>query len=105
VIPDADLAGAVVAGGDRAVKIDVVERVVLDVDRLAVLLRILGDPVGDRPRGEYAVVLEAQVPMKSARVVLVHDEATAFLGFRRLLTRGFGRGVEAALVLVAGELL
>ena len=67
--------GAVVAGGDLALEVEVLERVVLGVDRDAVVLGVVGDPVGHRPRREHAVVLEAQVPVQAPRVVLLDDEA------------------------------
>jgi hypothetical protein len=74
-IPDTDLAGAVAPGRDRALEVDVVERVVLDMDSLAVVLRVLRQPVRYRPRGERSIMLETQVPVQAPCVVLVHDEA------------------------------
>ena len=74
VIPDRHLAGAVVARRDRAVKVEVGERVVLDMHRLAVALGVLGNPVRNRPGGEHPIALQAQVPVQPSRMMLVDDE-------------------------------
>ena len=86
-VPDPHRAGAVAALRDVALELEVLERVVLGVDRHAVVLRVLGDPVRDRPGDGDAVVLEAQVPVQARRVVLLHDEpgqaVAAVAGLRR----------------------
>ena len=74
-VPDQDLARAVVALGDLAMKVDVVERVVLDVDREVVLLRVGRHPFRDRPGDQHAVLLKAEVPVQAPGVVLLNDKA------------------------------
>ena len=90
--------GAVGALRDVALELEVLQRVVLGVDREAVVLRVLGDPVGDRPRDRDAVVLEAQVPVQAGRVVLLDDEAPAVAVRRRAPAAGSpaGSGVASA---------
>ena len=73
-VPDPHRAGAVAPLRDVALPLEVLERVILGVDRHAVVLRVLGDPVRDRPGDGDAVVLQAQVPVQPGRVVLLHDE-------------------------------
>src|SRR6202171_1830456 len=73
-VPDQNLARAVVAGRDVAMKVDVVERVVLHVDREVIGLRVHGNALRDRPGDEHAIVLEPEVPVQPPRVVLLDDE-------------------------------
>ena len=80
-----------VALRDHALEVDVVERVVLDVHRQAVLLRAHRDPVRDRPRDQHAVALEAQVPVQAGRVVLLDDEAPVSLPPPLALAPGWAR--------------
>jgi hypothetical protein len=100
-IPDRDLPGTVVAGRDRALEVDVAQRMVLDVHGLAIVLWVLGDAIGDRPRDERAVVLQPQVPMKTAGMMLVNHEPRA--DPRPPVGRGLGRPVEAPLVPVLAK--
>ncbi len=74
-VPDQYPARAVASLWDLAFEVEVLERVILDVDRLAVVRGILGDAVRHRPREQHAVVLETQVPVQAPRVMLLHDEA------------------------------
>ena len=69
-----------VALRDHALEVDVVERVVLDVHRQAVLLRAHRDAVRYCPRHQHAVALQAQVPVQAGGVVLLDDEAMAVAG-------------------------
>ncbi len=101
-VPDPDLAGTVVACRDLALEVDVLERVVLHVDRLAVALRVVGDAVRHRPRRQRPVVLQSQVPVQPPGVVFVDDEPLS-LGGRRCRALGLGRVGEAPLAAVGGE--
>src|SRR6202035_1092658 len=95
-IPYGYIARAIAAGRDRSLEVDVAERVILDVDRLSIVLGILGNPVGYRPRRERPLMLEAQVPVQSLRMVLVYHEAsTGNLGEASLL--GLRGGFEVTL--------
>ena len=95
-VPDRHRAGAVVALRDLAVEVEVLERVVLGADREAVVLRLLGQAVRDRPRRERAVVLEAQVPVQARGVVLLDDEPRALRRLRGV-AGGLRRRLEVAL--------
>ena len=70
-------------------------------DRQAVVRRVGRDAVGDRPRGEHAVVLEAQVPVQAGGVVLLDDEPVAPADVAP--ARRLGGGVEVALGAVGGR--
>ena len=82
-VPDRHRSGAVAPGGNRALEVEVGERMVLRLDRLSVVVGVLGDPVGDRPRAQDAVALEPQVPVQAAGVVLLDDEARLVAARRR----------------------
>ena len=86
-------------------EVQVLERVVLGVDRQAVVGRVRRDPVGDRPRGQHAVVLEAQIPVQARGVVLLDDEPRSAAGGAGGVAGGLGRGREVALGAVGVELV
>ena len=67
--------GAVLALGDLAVEVQVLQRVVLGVHGQAVLAGRVGQEVRHRPRHEHAVALEAQIPVQARGGVLLDDEA------------------------------
>ena len=73
-VPHLHRPGAVLALGDRALELEVLERVVLRAHREVVALGVGRDALRHRPGGERALVLEAQVPVQRARVVLLDDE-------------------------------
>jgi hypothetical protein len=103
-VPDRHLAGAVVALRDLALERQVLERVILRVDRLAVVVGILRYSVRYGPRGERAVVLEPQVPVEPRGVVLLDDEARAVRIIAACAGTGLRRLAEVALLLVVAEL-
>ncbi len=78
-IPDAHAPAAVLAPRDVAFELEVLERVVLGVDRQVVALRVEWDATRDGPRQQHPVVLEAKVPVHAPGVVLLDDEPTARL--------------------------
>ena len=77
---------------------------VLGVDREPVLLGRLRDPVRHRPRDGDAVVFEPQVPVQTARVVLLDDEPGPPL-LDGAGAGGLGGDGEVALGAVAVELV
>ena len=76
-VPDRHGPAAVLAGGDLAVELQVLQRVVLGVHREPGRPGLVGQPARHRPAHEHAVALEAHVVVQAARVVLLHDEALA----------------------------
>ena len=74
-VPDRHLPGPVLARGDLALEVDVLERMVLRAHGEPVLLRVERDALGQRPRREHAFVLDPQVPVQPAGVVLLDHEA------------------------------
>jgi len=89
-VPHDHRAGAVVAGGDHALEVGVLEGMVLGPHREALLLRIQGGALRHRPAREGAGDLEAQVVVEPPRRVLLHHEAA---GSAR--PRGRGRVLPA----------
>ncbi len=84
-------------------ELEVLERVVLRAHGQVVALRPWRDPARDGPGGEHAIVLEAQVPVQAARVVLLDDEARRGRrrGRRGAVPGRLGRRPGVALVPVA----
>src|SRR4029450_229914 len=68
---------AVVALADDPLEAAVLERVVFDVHREALLVGAHRGPLGHGPALQHAVDLEPQVVVELPRRVLVHDEASA----------------------------
>src|SRR5262249_34602897 len=80
LIPADDLTGTVVAIGDDAREIGVLDRVVLDFDGQALLGGIGGGTLGDRPGLQDASPLQPEVPVQAAsRMFLHHEEMRAVL--------------------------
>src|SRR6185436_8712958 len=94
---------AVVALRDHALPRQVLERVVLGVNRHAVLARDLRDRVRDRPGDSNAVALQAQVPVQARGAVLLDYEAVSLR--IRSGGRGLRRSAEVALAPVLLQLL
>ena len=74
-VPDLHGSRSVLALGDLALELEVLERVVLGAHRQPVLIRVRGDTTRHGPGREGAFVLEPQVPVQPASVVLMHHEA------------------------------
>jgi hypothetical protein len=68
-------AAAVLTGGDLTGEVEVLHRVVLGVHGEVVATRIAGQTAWHRPGREHPLVLQAQVPVQAAGVVLLDDEA------------------------------
>ncbi len=102
-VPHDHLAGAVLAGGDDALEVGVVERVVLDAHRQALVARVERGPLGYRPRQQHAVELEPEVPVHGTRVVLLYHEAAGLALGRGGAARRLGSHREVALGLVLLE--
>ena len=100
-VPDDDVAGAVLLGRDDALEVEVLDRVVLDVDGHAPDLRVEGRALGDGPADEDAVDLEAEVVVEARRAMALDDEPAAPAARGRALVRGrLRRLLEVALAAV-----
>src|SRR5207248_9667285 len=104
-VPDPDRAGAVLAGRDVALKLEVLERVILGPDRQPILGPVRRNSVRHRPRSQRPVVLQPQVPVKSPRVVLVDHKAGLSRGLGDARPRRLWRGLKASLAAVGVELV
>src|SRR5262249_10868193 len=71
-VPDDAVAGAVLAVGDPALEISVLERVILCLHREPLLCRVVARALRRGPAGEDSIDLEPDVVMEPCRVVLVH---------------------------------
>ncbi len=100
-VPDDHVAGAVLLRRDHALEVEVLDRVVLDVDRHPALLRVEGGAARHGPAHEEAVDLEAEVVVEPGRAMTLDDEPT---GRRRRRIAGRLGGLrEVALLLVSLE--
>jgi hypothetical protein len=66
---------AVLAFGDVALELQILDRVIFRLDRQPSLRRIERRPLANRPRLEHAAHLQTKIKMQVRRVVLLHDEA------------------------------
>ena len=74
-VPDLHRAAAVLALGDGALEVAVVERMILDLHREPLLARIEGGPARHRPGLEHAVIFETKIVMQPRGGVLLNHEA------------------------------
>src|ERR1051326_9230336 len=79
-VPDDDRAAAVLALGDVALELEIVERMVFGANRKPLLARHQARSSRHRPALEHAVELEPQIVMQPARRVLLHHELPAGAG-------------------------
>ena len=93
-VPHDHVARAVLLGRDHALEVEVLHRVVLDVDRHPPDLRIEGRALRDGPRGEHAVDLQPEVVVQARRAMLLDDEPTTGQHGRRGVGRLAGRGLR-----------
>ena len=75
-VPNDYLAGTVVALGNDALEIAVLDRMVFDHHGKPLVGRIERRPLGYGPRAQHAFHLEAEVVMQPGGRVLLHDEHT-----------------------------
>ena len=76
-VPDDDVARAVLLRGDDALEVEILDGVVLDVDRHPAHVRVEGRALGDRPRHEDATDLEPEVVVETGGPVPLDDESPA----------------------------
>ena len=73
-VPDDDVARAVLLRGDDALEVEVLDRMILDVDRHPAHGRVEGQALGHGPGHEDAGDLEAEVVMEPGGAVALDDE-------------------------------
>ena len=74
-VPDDDVAAAVLAVGDHALEVEVLDRVVLDVDGQVTGRRVERRALRHRPADQHTADLEAEVVVEPPGSVALHDEA------------------------------
>jgi hypothetical protein len=105
-VPDDDRARPILALGDRALKVDVVEGVVLGGDREALFSRVDRGAFGDGPRLEAALHLQPEIVMERLRPVLLDGEPGLSLRLFLASARGLAAGLgEVPLLAVGFELI
>ncbi len=97
-VPDDDVAGAVLLGGDDSFEVEVLDRVVLDVDGHAPDLAVEGGALGDGPADENALDLEPEVVVEPRGSVALDDEPPGGAG--QVRRRRFGGLAEVTLAAV-----
>src|SRR5262249_42563711 len=89
---------------DRTFEVAIIERMVLDLDREPLVMRVERGPPRHRPGLEHAVEFEPQIIMQSGRGVFLDDEAAVLRERNRGVARGLRRLVEIPLLAVGGEI-
>jgi len=74
-VPQLHRPAAILALGNGAFEIAIVERVVLDFDRKSLVMRIEGGSARHGPGLEDAIELEAQIVVQAPRFVALDNEA------------------------------
>ena len=87
-VPHDHVAAAVLARGDDAFEVEVVERVVLDVHRHALRVGIERRSLRHRPAQQHPAGLEPEVVVQARGPVALHDEPMAVLRGQRRAMRG-----------------
>ncbi len=102
-VPELHRAAAILAFGNGALEVAVVERMVLDLDRQPLDRRIERRTLGHRPRLEGAVELQPEIVVQARGVMALHHEAQRLAGGDgRLAGRLLGLA-EVALGAIGGE--
>src|SRR5215218_4213921 len=97
-VPNDHRAAAILALRDDALEGEVFERMVLGMDRKALLAEGKARPARDGPALQHPVELEPQIVVEAAGIVLLHAEAVAGGGLRAALRlRGAGEVALAAI--------
>ncbi|MHC2538449.1 hypothetical protein ACVJMY_008018 [Bradyrhizobium diazoefficiens] len=102
-VPQHDRAAAILAFRDRSFEIAIVERMVLDLDRQPLVVRIERGALRHRPGLEHAVELEAEIVVQPAGVMLLDHEASLFRRGYRGLAGGLRGLLEVPLLSIGGE--
>ncbi len=102
-VPQHHCAAAILALGDGALEVTVVEGMVLDFDRQAPFVGVERRPARHRPGLEHALVFEPQVVVQACGRVLLDHEAETLGGSDVLLAGRLSGDAEVALVLVGLE--
>ena len=79
-VPEHDGAAAILALGDGAFEVAVIERVIFGLDGKPLVAGVERGALGHRPGLEHAIDLKAQVIVKARGGVLLDDKARVFGG-------------------------
>jgi hypothetical protein len=102
-VPQLDRAAAILALGNGAFEVAIVERMILDLDGQPLVVRIERRAARHRPGLEHAVELEPEIIVQACRIVALDHEAQALAGRDDRRTRRLGGFLEVALRPVGGE--
>ena len=102
-IPELHGAAAILALGNGAFEIAVIQRMVFHLHRQPLVVRIERRPLRDRPGLEDAVEFQAQIVMQPARVMLLNDKMPPLRGRDLGLAAGLRGLFEIALVSIGGQ--
>ena len=79
-VPQHDRAAAILTLGDRPFEVAIIERMIFDLDRKPLVMRVERRPFGHSPGFENAIQLEPQIVVQAGGVVLLDDEAATGRG-------------------------
>ena len=102
-VPELHRAAAILALGNGALEVAVVERMILGLHRQPLDLGIERRPLGHRPRQEDAVELEPEIVVQARGIVPLDDEAQFLGGGHGRLARRLVGLAEVALGAIGGE--
>src|SRR5882757_4190857 len=102
-VPELHGAAAILIFRNRAFEIAVVERMILDLDRQPLVVRIERGAARHRPGLEDAVEFEPEIVMQPGRIVLLDHEAPQLRRRNLDLARRLAGLLEIALLAVDGE--
>src|SRR5437016_4558092 len=77
MVPQHNRPAAIFALGDRPLESTIIERMVLDVHREALLVGVEARSLGHSPALQDSVEFEPEVPVEARRLMLLDDEAVS----------------------------
>src|SRR5690349_4618420 len=102
-VPEHHRARAVLLGRDHALEFAVFERMILDMHRQPLVVRVEARPLGYRPAKQDAVQLEAEIIVETRGRMLLDHEAQGAVAALADLALGLGGDAEVALLPILFE--